>query len=177
LNPASLIILSTVAFPNPTFAFSAISRNARKGLLSTMPSIIVFLVVEIFVGLLGRDALWVLPLRMSLRSTMSRTVDFAAPVDFVVPVCMLVEGVNFNVFLLQLSSMWWLKAFLIFLIVDLKFKALVFLFSMEFSSFIYRYKFILALTKLGNPPQLPKFGNIHFCPKAEGALFPLVAKL
>jgi hypothetical protein len=29
------------------------------------------------------------------------------------------------------------KAFLIFLIVDLKFKALVFLFSMEFSSFIY----------------------------------------
>jgi hypothetical protein len=72
------------------------------------------------------------------------------------------------------------KAFLIFLIVDLKFKVLVFYFLwnlVRLYTFKCRYKFILALTKLGNPPQLPKFGNIHFCPKAEGALFPLVAKL
>jgi hypothetical protein len=41
-------------------------------------------------------------------------------------------------------------------------------------------KIILALTKSGNPPQLPmkgtvpllpKLRNIHFCPKAEGAFF------
>jgi hypothetical protein len=41
------------------------------------------------------------------------------------------------VYSLSLSRQAPLKAFLIFLIVDLKFKALVFLFSMEFSSFIY----------------------------------------
>jgi hypothetical protein len=69
------------------------------------------------------------------------------------------------------------KAFLIFLIVDLKFNALGFLFSIYLYMFKCQYKFILALTKLGNLTQLTKFGNIHFCPKAEDTLFPLVANL
>lgn len=103
LDPSLSTNLVKRRLSQPTFALSAISHHVRKGLLSTMLFRIFFLVAEIFVGLPGRGALCVTIVCVVVFNYVAHSW---LCYFIVVPVYMLVEGVNFNVFLFsQLSSM------------------------------------------------------------------------